>query len=258
MRLDRVRCAAYGFAIWVMDTAMRLLLLSNSMREGMGYLEHARQPLTDFLAGHVDRLLFIPYAAVTRSYDDYVALAAPIFASLGIQVEGIHRFADPVAAVREAQGIMIGGGNTWKLRRTLHDNGLLPEIAARVRAGVPYVGWSAGSNVACPTIMTTNDMPIVDPMGLEALNLVPFQINPHYLHGNPPGFKGETREERILEFLTLNPQRTVAGLREGAGFRVEGESIELVGDTQCRVFQHAQTPLELTPGDDCAFLMRAG
>lgn len=253
-----MRRAAYGFAIWLMDTDMRLLLLSNSMREGMGYLEHARQPLSDFLSGQVDRLLFIPYAAVTRSYDDYVALAAPIFASLGIRLEGIHCFADPVAAVREAQGVVIGGGNTWKLRRTLHDHDLLAEIAARVQAGVPYVGWSAGSNVACPTIMTTNDMPIIDPMGLEAMNLVPFQINPHYLHGNPPGFKGETREERIIEFLTLNPQRTVAGLREGVGFRVEGESIELVGDAQCRVFRHGHSPLELAPGDDCTFLLRRG
>ena len=237
---------------------MRLLLLSNSMREGMGYLEHARQPLTDFLVGKVERLLFVPYAAVTRSYDDYLALATPIFASLGIAVDGIHHAADPVAAVETAQAVMIGGGNTWKLRRTLHDHGLLPAIAARVRAGAPYVGWSAGSNVACPTIMTTNDMPIVDPLGLDALGFVSFQINPHYLHGNPPGFKGETREERILEFLAMNPQRTVAGLREGAGFRVENGAIELVGDADCRVFRHGQAPLELSPGEDCAFLLRAG
>ena len=234
---------------------MRLLLLSNSQREGMPYLEHARQPLTDFLRGRISRLLFVPYATVMRSYDDYLALATPILASLGIAVEGIHHFSDPLAAVNEAQGVMIGGGNTWKLRRTLHDQGLLPAIAARVRAGVPYVGWSAGSNLACPTIMTTNDMPIVDPMGLAAMNLVPFQINPHYLHGNPPGFKGETREERILEFLSMNSQRTVAGLREGAGFRIENGTIELVGDAQCRVFRHAQMPLELTPGDDCSFLL---
>ena len=106
--------------------------------------------------------------------------------------------------------------------------------------------------------MTTNDMPIVDPLGLDALGFVPFQINPHYLHGNPPGFKGETREERILEFLAMNPQRTVAGLREGAGFRVENGAIELVGDADCRVFRHGQAPLELSPGDDCAFLLRAG
>ena len=234
---------------------MRLLLLSNSAREGMGYLEHARQPLANFLCGRVERLLFIPYAGVRRSFDEYLAVVSPMFTSLGIAVDSIHQHADPVAAVNAAQAVMIGGGNTWKLRRTLHDQGLLPAIAARVRAGTPYLGWSAGSNMACPTIMTTNDMPIIDPCGFSALDLVPFQINPHYLHGNPPGFKGETREERIIEFLALNPARTVAGLREGAGFLVEDGRIELVGDADCRVFRHAQEPLELSPGDDCAFLL---
>lgn len=176
---------------------MRLLLLSNAKCEGMGYLEHAREHVRDFLGGTVPRVLFVPFAAVTRSYDDFVGQTLPVFDALGVAVEGIHRCTDPVAAVNEAPALMIGGGNTWKLLRELRSQALLPAIRARVERGMPYIGWSAGSNVACPTIMTTNDMPICDPHGFDALGLVPFQINPHYLHGNPPGFKGETREERI-------------------------------------------------------------
>jgi dipeptidase E len=121
---------------------------------------------------------------------------------------------------------------------------------------MPYAGWSAGSNLACPTIMTSNDMPICDPGGFDALGLVPFQINPHYLHGNPPGFKGETREERITEFCAMNQGVWVAGLRECTGFRVEGTKLKLVGDAgDCRVFRHGQAPVEITPGADVQFLM---
>ena len=119
--------------------------------------------------------------------------------------------------MRGAQAIVVGGGSTWRLLRELRLAGLLPAIRNRVIAGMPYAGWSAGTNIACPTIMTTNDMPICDPGGFDALALVPFQINPHYLHGNPPGFKGETREERIAEFGVLHPRTWVAGLREGTG-----------------------------------------
>jgi dipeptidase E len=137
----------------------------------------------------------------------------------------------------------------------MRDQGLLPAIRARVGKGMPYMGWSAGANVACPTIMTTNDMPICDPHGLDALGLVPFQINPHYLHGNPPGFKGETREERITEYLELHPDDQVAGLREGTGFRVENATIRLLGDAECRIFRRGQPPRELARGDDFSFLL---
>lgn len=234
---------------------MRLLLLSNAKCEGMGYLEHAREHVRDFLGGTVPRVLFVPFAAVTRSYDDFVGQTLPVFDALGVAVEGIHRCTDPVAAVNEAPALMIGGGNTWKLLRELRSQALLPAIRARVERGMPYIGWSAGSNVACPTIMTTNDMPICDPHGFDALGLVPFQINPHYLHGNPPGFKGETREERINEYLALHPDVVVAGLREGTAFRVEDATLCLLGDAECRVFRHGQPPRELTRGDDFGFLL---
>jgi dipeptidase E len=234
---------------------MRLLLLSNAKCEGMGYLEHAREHVRDFLGGTVPRVLFVPFAAVTRSYDDFVGQTLPVFDALGVAVEGIHRCTDPVAAVNEAPALMIGGGNTWKLLRELRSQALLPAIRARVERGMPYIGWSAGSNVACPTIMTTNDMPICDPHGFDALGLVPFQINPHYLHGNPPGFKGETREERIAEFGILNPDTWVAGLREGTGFVVEDNALRLVGPHECRVFRHGLGPREAAPAEDFAFLL---
>ena len=134
----------------------------------------------------------------------------------------------------------------------------MPVIRNRVLAGVPYVGWSAGANITCPTIMTSNDMPICDPGGFDALALIPFQINPHYLHGNPPGFKGETREERIAEFGLLHPRIWVAGLREGTAFLVEDGSIHLLGDAQCRIFRHSEPPRELGGGDDFSFLLDPG
>lgn len=234
---------------------MRLLLLSNAKREGMGYLEHARDYFRDFLGGKVSRVLFVPFAAVTKSYEDYVQQTLPVFHALGIEVDGIHRHVDPVAAVAEAPAILVGGGNTWKLLHELRDQRLLSVIRAHVLGGAPYMGWSAGSNVACPTIMTTNDMPVCDPHGFDALGLVPFQINPHYLHGNPPGFKGETREERIVEYLALHPDVYVTGLREGTGFRIENATIGLLGDAECRLFRQGDPPREMTRDDDFSFLL---
>ncbi len=235
---------------------MKLLLFSNSRTEGLGYLEHAAGWLRDFLPSTVNEVLFVPYAGVTKTHYDYVEQVTPVFAKLGATVTGLHRAHDLVAAIRNAQAIVVGGGNTWNLLRELRAHRLvLPAIRNRVLAGVPYIGWSAGSNIACPTIMTTNDMPICDPGGFDALALVPFQINPHYLHGNPPGFKGETREERIREFGVLHPDSWVVGLREGTGLHVEGTSVKLLGEAQCRVFRATQEPRELSSKDDLSFLL---
>jgi len=234
---------------------MKLLLLSNAKREGMAYLEHATGYFRDFFGDSVREILFVPFAGVTKTPDQYVEQVRPVFASLGIGVTGIHSTPDPVAAVRKAQAVLVGGGSTWRLLRELRLQGLLPEIRNRAIAGMPYAGWSAGANIACPTIMTTNDMPICDPGGFDALALVPFQINPHYLHGNPPGFKGETREERIAEYGVLNPRQWVAGLREGTAFVVEDGSIRLVGEAQCRIFRHGEAPRELDPGANFSFLL---
>ena len=236
---------------------MKLLLLSNARVEGQDYLEYAIPHLAAFYAGRVRRALFVPFANAAGDYLGYETRAAAAFAATGVELRAVTREADPVAAVRSAEAIVVGGGNTWKLLRDVRRHGLLELIRERVRSGIPYAGWSAGANLACPTIMTTNDMPICDPQGFGALALVPFQINPHYLHGNPPGFKGETREERITEFGILNPDTWIAGLREGTGLVVADGTLRMVGPHPCRVFRHGQAPREVAPTDDLAFLLES-
>ena len=233
---------------------MKLLLLSNSRSEGLGYLEHARDEIRSFL-GSAKRVLFLPFAGVTIDWDDYAGRVAAALEPLGLESESAHRAGDPIAAIRSAEAIAVGGGNTWQLTREIHRRTLSEPIRDAVRGGTPYFGWSAGANVACPTMQTTNDMPICDPLGFDALGLVPFQINPHYLHGNPPGFKGETREERILEFGKLHPAVWVAGLREGTMLRIDEAAIRLIGSAPLRAFRHGEAPREVEPGADCGFLL---
>jgi dipeptidase E len=137
----------------------------------------------------------------------------------------------------------------------MHDNHLMEAIRKKVEAGTPYIGWSAGSNVACPTLRTTNDMPIIDPLGFDTLDLIPFQINPHYMDVHPEGFGGETREMRINEFIEINPDMYVLGLREATLLKLEGESLRLIGSKTARLFKKWQVPKELNSGDDLSFLL---
>ena len=162
---------------------------------------------------------------------------------------------DPVRMIREAEAICVGGGNTFALAKKMQEQGLMRAILRKIKAGTPYVGWSAGSNVACPTIYTTNDMPIVEPATFTAAGLVPFQINPHYTDAHPDGHAGETREQRLLEYVEANPCMTVAGLREGCILRVENGRIELIGERPMRIFRKGQAPYEVRPGDDLNFLL---
>lgn len=236
---------------------LRLLLLSNSKNVGQGYLEHAEQPITDFLGTSVKTVLFVPYAAVRLTFDEFAATVAVRLGAMGYGVEPIHRTRSPKAAVKKAEAIVVGGGNTFHLLKTLHEKGLVEAIRERARAGTPYVGWSAGSNVACPTMKTTNDMPIVEPPSLSACGLVRFQINPHYLDVHPQGHGGETREERLLEFIAANPRVHVVGLREGSILRVEGGHIALLGEKAARIFLKGRTPWEVGPTDDLSFVLRA-
>ena len=231
----------------------RLLLISNSTNHGGGYLDHVLAEIDGFL-GPVRRLLFVPFALADR--DGYVATARTRLAAIGVEVEGLTADAAGHRRLADAEAVFAGGGNTFRLLATLQRSGLLGHLAARAGEGLPYIGSSAGTNLACPTVRTTNDMPIVEPASLRALGLVPFQINPHYLHGNPPGFKGETREERITEFGVLHPRTRVAGLREGTALRVDGAAIRLLGDAECRVFRHGEPPRELGAADDFSFLLR--
>ena len=225
---------------------MRLLLISNSTLHGSGYLDHAESEIRDFL-GDGKRVLFVPFAL--HDMDKYAAQACARFEQMGFELASIHKAAEPAQAVREADAIFIGGGNTFRLLKTLYDNDLVEVIRERVRAGMPYIGSSAGSNVAAPTIRTTNDMPIVQPPSFEALGLVRFQINPHYLDADPNStHKGETREERLVQFLEEN-ETPVVGLREGAMLRIENGKTLLKGSTGARIFRRGHEPVETLPGD---------
>ena len=222
---------------------------------GEAYLDYPKHEIKKFLGEKAMTAVFIPYAAVTFSYDEYTAKVQERFAEIGHRVVGVHTFDNPVKAIEHAEAIVVGGGNTWQLVRMLRDRKLLNPIRERVHYGIPYIGWSAGSNVACPTLRTTNDMPIIDPLGFECTGLIPFQINPHYLDANPDRHAGETREQRIEEFVEINQNVYVAGLREGSMFRLENEKLELIGSKSCRIFKKGQAPQELAPGDDFSFLL---
>lgn len=219
---------------------MDLLLLSNSTSDE-GYLVHAAQAIAELADGRTDAL-FVPYAGVTRDWDTYAAQVREAFARVGIAVRSLHEQADTLAAVNAATLIVVGGGNTFRLLQVLRQQGLLGPMAARVRSGAArYIGWSAGSNLATPTIRTTNDMPVVDPGGFDALNLVPFQINPHYYNMEIEGFRGETRDQRLAEFTTLAPDTPVLGLPEGDWLRVSGDHYVLHGPHAARWFLDATT-----------------
>ncbi len=228
---------------------MRLLLLSNSTNYGGTFLGHAGELLSAFLGTEIERVLFIPYAAVRFSFDDFAAKVAERFNPLGYEVDSIHRAQDPRAAVDAAAAVVVGGGNTFQLLARLYQDRVLGPIVKRVRGGAPYIGWSAGSNVACPTIMTTNDMPIVEPPSFQALGLVPFQINPHYTDASIPNHGGETRAERLTEFVAANSGVPVIGLREGSSLRVDDGRTTLVGDQPAIVFRSGVDPMELPPGE---------
>ena len=231
----------------------RLLLISNSTLHGSGYLDHAEAEIRDFL-GDVKRVLFVPFALYDR--DAYAATARDRFAKMGYELSSVHDAGDPLRAVADTQAIFVGGGNTFRLLKTLYDRELLTPIRQRVAAGMPYVGSSAGSNIAAPTIKTTNDMPIVQPPSFDALGLVSFQINPHYLDPDPNSkHMGETREKRLQEFLEEN-DTPVLGLREGAIARCENDRITLKGSTGARIFRHGLDPVETFPGDRLDELLR--
>lgn len=224
----------------------RILLVSSSTCHPTGFLDHAEEQIRDALGG-VRRVLFLPWALKDR--DAYAAKVRERLASMEFEVESAHETADPARAVAGAEAIFAGGGNTFRLLKALYDHALLPTIRRRVAEGMPYVGSSAGSNVAGVTIGTTNDMPIVEPPSLAALELVPFNLNPHYQDPDPAStHQGETREERIAQFHEENDV-PVVGLREGALLRVEGDEILLRGVVGARIFRKDRPALEARPGD---------
>ena len=214
---------------------MRLLLISNSTNAGEAYLDYPKHDINNFL-GDVKKIMFVPYAAVTFSYDEYQAKVQERLGEFNIEVDSIHLHENKVEAMKNAEAIVVGGGEQVEVKE------------------IPYIGWSAGSNMACPTIKTTNDMPISEPKNFNALGLIPFQLNPHYLDANPEGHAGETREQRIEEFLVANKDMYVAGLREGCILKVLNQDIELIGQKTLRVFKHDQEPMEYVASEKFDFL----
>ncbi len=240
-----------------------LLLISNSTNYGEDYLGWPRQYIKDFLNHKgIKRVLFIPYAGVALSYDGieasydaYEQRVNSVFNQLGFEIYSIHRENDPVSAIKDSLAIAVGGGNTFHLVYQLHQLKLIKVIKEVVENGTSFMGWSAGANVACPTMRTTNDMPIIEPESMNCLNLVPFQINPHYLDAVIEGHGGETREQRIEEFLVVNSNVYVVGLREGTLLSIDKKKVELKGGKPCRIFKAGMNPKEIQPGGDISFLL---
>ncbi|HTK02245.1 MAG TPA: dipeptidase PepE [Bordetella sp.] len=223
----------------------QLLLLSNSRSPDGSYLTHAL-PALRALAGDRRKTLFVPFAGVTTSWDEYTAKVQAALAPLGLVLTGAHTV--QADATDNFELILVGGGNTFQLVAECRRRGWLQAIPERVKAGTPYAGWSAGANLACPTLCTTNDMPIVDPGGFDALGLIDFQINPHYTNALPAGHQGETRNDRIAEFLVANPAVTVVALPEGDWLAGDGKRMTFHGPHTGYVFRQGKEPQEMREG----------
>src|SRR5882672_8605301 len=231
------------------DEAKQLLLISNSTLHGSGYLDHAEKAIRD-LVGDRTSVIFIPYAL--RERRAYAEKAQERFREMGLSLTSIHDVSNKPRAIDEADVIFVGGGNTFRLLKGLHDDDLLGSIRRRVAAGIPFIGSSAGSIVACPTLKTTKDMPVVQPPSFKALGLVSFQISPHYLDPDPSStHMGETQEERIMQYLEEN-DLPVVGLREATVLRVNKGTVSLRGDTTARIFRRGVPPIEVSPGSNLA------
>jgi dipeptidase E len=235
-----------------MKSSSRILLISNSTVHGRGYLDHVEEEIKTFL-GRARTVLFFPFALHDR--DEYAAKAKARFSAIGYSVESVHASDNPQRAIGQTDAIFIGGGNTFRLLKTLQDLELLEPIRHKVKRGTPYIGSSAGSNVAGPTIKTTKDMPILEPRSFDSLGLVPFQISPHYLDPDPDStHMGETQEERVLQFLE-EAETPVIGIREGAWLLIENSAVTLKGENGARIFRRGRGPLEVGPGTEISGLV---
>ncbi len=245
---------------------MKLLLISNSTNYKEPYLGWCQPLIKEFLEESAQNIAFVPYAGVDiagkvypDSYDAYTERVQKVFDQFGKKIISTHTSDNPSEVIKNADVIMVGGGNTFHLVAELHRHHLIEPIRRKVMEGTPYIGWSAGSNVACPTLCTTNDMPIVMPESFKCLDLVPFQINPHYIDPYPEEINdairhgGETRQIRINEYLAVNQDKTVAGLREGTALWIDHERITLRGTRKMIVLRFGQDPVEKNPGDTFEF-----
>ena len=227
---------------------MNIILASTSTLFEGNYLEYLKEEIQKLYDG-IDNVLFIPYARPSGiSYDEYTEIAKQFFKTIKINIKGIHEFENPKEAIQNAKAYFVGGGNTFLLVKTLHENGLMHILKGNIEQGKPYLGCSAGSNIGGLNMKTTNDMPIVYSPSFECMGLVPFNINPHYLDPNPAlKHNGETRETRIKEFLTQNDIKVI-GLREGNWIRRIGDEIRVEGSQLTRIFEKGKEPYEVESG----------
>jgi dipeptidase E len=234
---------------------IKTLLLSNSTLPGTPFFTWPRPWVRDFLGSGGKRLIFIPFAAVSLSFREYEEKVKIAFDEMGYGLTSIHSIRDKTLALHQADGIVVGGGNTFALLNRLYEEDLISSISEKVISGTPYIGWSAGANLACPTIMTTNDMPVVQPPSFNALGLIPFQINPHYHELRFEGQGGETRRERLEEFLVVNPDKKVVGLPEGMLLQRSGTTLDLKGNGIAKLYQSGKPTVDLLADQDISFLL---
>jgi dipeptidase E len=234
---------------------IQTLLLSNSTMPGTEFFSWPKPWVRKFLGDRDKRLIFIPFAAVTITFREYEEKVKEVFMQMGYSITSIHGIRDKKLAINQAEGIVAGGGNTFALLSRLYEEDLVMTISEQVKKGTPYIGWSAGANLGGPTIMTTNDMPIVQPQSFRALDLVPFQINPHYHELKFENQGGETRRERLEEFLVVNPEKKVIGLPEGMLLHREGNTLFLRGSGIAKLYQAAKPVQELKPDQDLSYLL---
>ena len=235
---------------------MKKLLLLSSSREGQTlYLEHALPEIESFLCNQVNELLFIPYAGVSLDSTQYTEMVAQALKPLQLKVINITDCPDPKAAIEQAQAIVIGGGNTFYLLHQLYKFDLVEIIKQKVEQGTPYIGWSAGSNIAGLSIRTTNDMPIIEPPSFDALALVPFQLNPHYSDYQAPGHNGETRAQRLLEFTMVDSTTPTIGIQEGSALKLQTNKLTLKGKKEAYLFHGTTQKRVLEVDCDLTYLI---
>lgn len=237
-----------------MSDHRNMLLLSSSRSATTGFLEACADELVDTLQG-VKRALFVSYAVVGDNVRERLQVVDDRFREFGITLQHITEQTDPVAAIQKAEALLVSGGNTFRLLDRLYRNDLMQVVRDRVRAGMPYVGWSAGSNVAGASIRTTNDMPIVQPPSLRSLGLLSLQLNPHFTDAMPSGLRGETREDRLREFLAVHPDQLVIGLPEGDALRIRRGSMRLCGSHDAWLFRANEKRIRLEAGRDLSHLL---
>ncbi|MBR1627146.1 MAG: dipeptidase PepE [Bacteroidales bacterium] len=235
-----------------------LLLISNSTNAGEKYLGWCKSMIEEFCKeNRIKDVLFIPYAGFAQGYDQYERKVAAVYETFGVSIHSIHKEENPIEAVMHAQCIAVGGGNTFYLVKEMQRLGIMKAIREKAMTGTPYMGWSAGSNVAGLSLKTTNDMPIVEPESFETMGLVPFQINPHYTDFVDPKHGGETRDDRINEFIAANKETYVAAIREATALRLKDGHLTLTGrNNNMKVFHYGTPTKEYTLQDDINFLMK--